>query len=188
MLGSIVVSTVLVYMTYWIGATLFGPRYYYEGVFSLTLLSAAGIAWLAGWPGRLGASLIRYTGWHKLRPLLVTLLLGVLVGINLMLYLPIRLGGMQALYDIELADQEPFLTPTAQSLTPALVIVHSERWMEYGALLDLENPELTSPFIFAWSVSVFSDSQLAMDFPDRTVYHYYPGRPFQLYKEPLPVP
>jgi hypothetical protein len=186
--GSVVIGIVLVYMTYWIGATLYGPRYYYEGLFSLTLMSAAGIAWLAGWPVRLGEAFIHYTGWSKLRPLLVTLLLGVLLGINLMLYLPIRLGAMHALYGIELADQAPFLTSVTQSLTPALVIVHSERWMEYGALLDLENAELSSPFIFAWSVSNFSDALLAADFPDRSVYHYYPGQPFQLYKEPLPVP
>jgi hypothetical protein len=188
LLGSVVVSLVLVYMMYWIGATLFGPRYYYEGLFSLTLFSAAGIAWLAGWPHKLGLHYVSYTGWRRLRPLLVTLVLGVLVGINLMLYLPIRLEGMFALYNIERADQEPFLTTTAQSLTPALVIVHSERWMEYGALLDLEDPELTTPFIFAWSISPFSDSLLTNDFPMRTVYHYYPGLPFQLYHEPLPAP
>jgi hypothetical protein len=188
LLGSVVVSLVLIYMTYWIGATLFGPRYYYEGLFSLTLVSAAGIAWLAGLPGKLGGTFVRYTGWRKLRPLLVILILGVLVGINLMFYLPIRLGGMYALYNIELADQEPFLTPAAQSLAPALVIAHSGRWMEYGALLDLEDPEFTTPFIFAWSISSFADSMLTYDFPNRTVYHYYPGQPFQLYKGPLAVP
>jgi hypothetical protein len=60
--------------------------------------------------------------------------------------------------------------------------------MEYGALLDLEDPELTTPFIFAWSASSSVDATLANDFPGRTVYHYYPGRPFQLYKEPLSTP
>lgn len=188
LIGSVVVSLVLTYMTYWIGATLFGPRYYYEGFFSLTLVSAAGIAWLAGWPEKLGDTFVRYTGWRKLRPLLVVFILGILVGINLMLYLPVRLGGMYALYNIELADQKPFLTPSAQSLAPALVVVHSARWMEYGALLDLEDPELTTPFIFAWSISSFADTMLISDFPDRMVYHYYPGQPFQLYKEPLDVP
>ena len=188
LIGSISISLVLVYMTYWIGATLFGPRYYYEGLYSVTLISAAGIAWLAGWPSRLGTTLRRYTGWRKLRPLLVTLILGVLVGINLTLYLPSRLGAMVGLYNIERADQTPFLTPAAQSLTPALVIVHSERWMEYGALLDLENPELSTPFIFAWSISPLTDSMLGKDFPGRTVYHYYPGQPFKLYKAPLSTP
>jgi hypothetical protein len=188
LLGSVIISTVLLYMTYWIGATLFGPRYYYESLFSLTVFSAAGIAWLAGWPFRLGETFLHHKSWRKLRPLFITLLLGVLVGINLTLYLPVRLGGMIGLYNIERADQEPFLTPAAQSLTPALVIVHTPRWMEYGALLDLEDPELTTPFIFAWSASPSVDATLANDFPGRTVYHYYPGRPFQLYKEPLSTP
>lgn len=175
-------------MIYWVGATLFGPRYYYEGLFSLTLISAAGIAWLAGWPTRLSQSSVRYTNWYKLRPLLVMLVLGVLIGINLSLYLPIRLGGMSGLYNIELSDQLPFQTASAQAFTPALVIVHTARWMEYGALLDLENPELTTPFIFAWSSNQFTNSLLTIDFPNRTVYHYYPEQPFQLYREPLATP
>jgi hypothetical protein len=188
MIGSVVISMVLVYTTYWIGATLFGPRYYYEGLFSLTLISAAGIFWLAGWPIKAGEPFVRYTGWRKLRPLLVTLILGILVGINLTLYLPNRLGSMVGLYDLERADQVPFETLSAQALTPALVIVHSERWMEYGALLDLENPELTSPFIFAWSIDPITDASLGNDFSGRPVYHYYPEQPFQFYKEPLLVP
>ena len=186
--GSVAVSLVLVYAAYWIGSTLFGPRYYYEALFSVTLFSAAGIAWLAGWPTNLGDRVVRYPNWRKLRPLLVTFIVGVLVGINLTLYLPNRLGGMYGLYGIEKADQAPFLTPATQSLAPALVIVHSLRWMEYGALLDLENPQLTTPIIFAWSISPGADSQLEKDVPDRTVYHYYPGLPFELYKEALPSP
>ena len=186
LLGSVVVSMVLVYMTYWIGATLFGPRYYYEGLFCLTLFTAAGIAWLAGWPLRLGVPFVRHAGWRKLRPLLVIFIIGVLVGINLTLYTPIRIAGMVGLYNMEQADQQPFQSPAAQDLTPALVIVHSERWMEYGALLDLENPELTTPFIFAWSINPVVDASLTNDFPDRAVYHYYPEQPFRLYAEPLP--
>ncbi len=188
LISSVVLSLVLVYSTYWIGATLFGPRYYYEGLYSLTLLSAAGIAWLAGWPANAGKSIVRYKGWRMLRPLLVTLFLGVLVGINLTLYLPIRLNSMLDLYNISQTDQAPFLTPSTRSMAPALVIVHTAYWMEYGALLDLENPELTSPFIFAWSIDSATDASLAGDFPSRTVYHYYPGEPFKLYIVPQQRP
>jgi hypothetical protein len=39
-------SLVFVYIAYWVGAWIYGPRYYYEGLYSLTLLSAAGIAWI----------------------------------------------------------------------------------------------------------------------------------------------
>ena len=93
---------------------------------------------------------------------------------------------MYGLYGIERADQTPFQTSAAQSLTPALVIVHTDRWMEYGALLDLEDPELTTPFIFAWSSESFVDDTLGQDFPDRTVYQYYPEQPFNLYIQTVP--
>ena len=92
---------VLVYMTYWIGATLFGPRYYYEGLFSVTIIQRCWYCLVGRLAYQTGDAFVRYTGWRKLRPLLVTLVLGVLVGINLLLYLPIRLGGMVGLYDIE---------------------------------------------------------------------------------------
>jgi hypothetical protein len=188
LIGSAAVSLVLLYMAYWIGATLFGPRYYFEGLYSVTLFSAAGIAWLAGWPSRIGAIYNRYTNWLKVRPLTITFIVGILLGVNLVLYLPIRLNSMVDLYNIDKADQQPFLTQTTETRSPALIIVHSSRWMEYGALLDLENPELTSPLIFAWSISPFTDAMLGIYFPGRTVYHYYPGQPFQLYSEPLANP
>jgi hypothetical protein len=185
--GSVFLSLLVVYMSYWIGATLFGPRYYFEGLFSLTILSAAGVAWLAGWPTTPHLPYRSAAGWRKLRPLLVVWLFGVLVGFNLTLYAPFRLGSMQGLYNISASDQAPFRQPEVQALAPALVIVRSPRWMEYGALLDLENPELTSPFIFAWNNNPGRDAALAAEFPERMVYYYYPDRqPFQLYSEPQP--
>ena len=55
--------------------------------------------------------------------------------------------------------------------------------MPYGALLDLENPELTSPMIFAIGVSPNTDDALAQDYPDRNVYQYYPDEPWKFYTE-----
>lgn len=189
LLGSVFLSLVAVYLTYWIGARQFGPRYYYEGLFSLTLFSAAGIAWLAGWP--LGASSPRPTvrGWRKVRPLLVTCLVGVLVAVNLILYTPIRLATMVDLYNISAADKQPFLQPEVQALTPALIIVIVDPWMEYGALLDLESPDLSSPLIFAWTTNPSRETHLIRQFPDRAVYYYYPEhQPFELLNDPLPLP
>jgi hypothetical protein len=188
LLGSVFPAVVLVYTTYWIGSSLFGPRYYYEALYSLTLFSAAGISFLAGWPLKPGEPFPVNTGRRKLRPLAVTWLLGVIVALNLLVYVPMRLGGMHGLYGIERSDQNSFQTPGAQELTPALVIVHSERWMEYGALLDLEDPFLSTPFIFAWSNRPKIDALLAPDFPQRTVYHYYPDEPYTFYATPRSEP
>jgi hypothetical protein len=180
LIGSVFPVIVIFYLAYWIGSWLFGPRYFYEGLYSLTIFSAAGVAWLAGWPIRPGEPVRSRKGWLKLRPLLVTLALGVLVGINLTIYTPMRLDGMRGLYGIERSDQATFLVPQAQELAPALIIVETERWMEYGSLLELEDPFLTSPFIFAWSHTSQVDASLTADFPDRAVYYYDPGRPFYL--------
>jgi hypothetical protein len=187
LLGNVFLSLVVVYLAYWIGAKLYGPRYYYEGLYSLTIFSAAGIAWLAGWPLTRDRPRPTVQGWQKLRPLLVTWLVGILVAINLALYTPIRLNMMVNLYGISAADQQPFRQAEVQALAPALVIVDTELWMEYGALLDLENPHLTSPLIFAWTTNPEREAELVRSFPERNVYFYYPDRqPFMLFDRPQP--
>lgn len=172
---------VLVYVAYWVGSWLFGPRYYYEGLYSLALLSAAGIAFLAGWPLQVGARWRLYTGWMRARPLAVTAILALLLSANLLFYTPLRLGGMHGLHGMQRADLQPFLTAEAQDLTPALVIVHPEIWMDYGVLLELADPFLDTPFIFTISRGSETDAALGASFPARNVLHYYPDEPYVFY-------
>ena len=169
-------SIVLLYMAYWIGSDLYGPRYYYEGFFSLTLVSAAGMFWLAERVAREG----RLRKWMQS----ATLLLGVfLIGYNLIVYLPKRLNEMTNLYGINRAMLAPFETEQAKELTPALVIVHFKKsWTEYGGLLELQNANLTSPFIFVLSRG--NDDTLAQDYPGRNIVYYYTDEPNQFYKSP----
>jgi len=171
-------ALVLVYMTYWIGSNLYGPRYYYEGLYSLTLTSAAGIFWF-------GNEVMSSPGWRRSARIATTLLVILLVGYNLAVYLPKRLGKMHGLYGITRPMLAPFETAEARALTPALVIVHfKETWTEYGGLLELENAELTAPFIFAISRGAAADAMLPEDFPDRRILHYYPDEPDQFYDAP----
>ena len=181
LVGSVFVSLVLCYLAYWVGATLFGPRYYYEGLFSLTLFSAAGVSWLAGWPRR-------FSGWAKLRPLLVTGLLTGLVVFNLMAYLPLRLNMMHHLFGISRQDQAFFLQPEVQALAPALVVVQAERWMDYATLLELSDPYLTSPFIFAWTTSPATAQRLGELYPARRLLIYDPELPDRFRNLILPSP
>jgi hypothetical protein len=171
-------------MAYWIGSWLFGPRYYYEGLFSITLMSAAGIAWLAGWPVFPGGACENSTGWQRVRPLLVAGVLALLISTNLVFYTPRRLAGLEGLYTISRARLKPFLTAEAREQTPALIIVHPESWMSYGALLELQSPYLDSPYIFVMSRGPLSDQALIADYPDRTVIHYYPDQPYVFYGKP----
>lgn len=195
LLSSVFPVLVILYLAYWVGASLYGPRYYYEGLYSVTLLAGAGFAWLAGWPVRpsqayRGAGADSAAGrfsFRRLRPLLVTGLLALLVGFNLVFYLPARLNMMYGLYGVQRSHQEFFLSAAAQQLTPALVVVHPQKeWIEYGTLLGLENPFLDTPFIFIYSRGGSIDARIAANFPERTVYHYYPDEPNKLYSTPRP--
>lgn len=183
----IILSLVIFYMAYWIGSWLVGPRYYYEGLYSLTLLSGAGIAWLASWPTLPGQPFPNHCGWRRVRSLAVTALVTLLLTSNMIYYTPLRLNMLVGLYNVERAHLQPFLTPAAQELTPALIIVHTQRkWIEYGRLLDLQDPILDSPFIFIISRSPEVDNRVAAHFPDRSVYHYYTDTPTKFYTSPRP--
>jgi hypothetical protein len=179
-ISTVFVSLVACYMLYWAYVTRFGPRYYYEGLYSITLISAAGINWLVG--------------KNKVRRGLTVLLMVILVGYNLFIYLPGRLDSARAIYGITRAQLTPFQTSQAQSLTPALVLVSlSEKtvygnlfgdWPQYGGLLELQNPDLTSPFIFAVMRGEAKNTALKNDYPNRRVIYYYSDNYGKLYDAP----
>jgi len=150
------------------------------------LISGVGIAWLAGWPIQPNESWPTYQGRKRFRPLLVLALVVILVIGNLFYYAPLRLNNLRGLYGMDKADLKPFLTKQVQELAPALIVVHPKNWMEYGVLLDLQSPDLDSPFIFIFSRNEETDDALRAEFPERSFYHYYPQDPYVLYKSPKP--
>ena len=184
LIGAVFPSLVLVYLAYWIGSQLFGPRYYYEGLYSLTIAGAAGIAFLAGWPTRPGEPWHVYSGWKMARPLLMTAIVALLVSANLLFYTPMRVGGMHGLYGVTRTRLEPFETPEAKALAPALIVVHPRIWTEYATMLELQDPFLDSPLLFVISSGGKIDSELPDLFPGRHVYHYYPDEPYKFYTGP----
>lgn len=179
-------ALVAAYMLYWIGSWLYGPRYYYEALISAVLLTAAGITWLAG---RLAPP--SAPGWQRwlsrLRFAGISGAVLFLVGANLLFYLPARVTGLTGLYGATRAQLDPFTTPSAAALSPALVIVHpQESWLEYGTLLALSTPYLNTPFIFIRSRGPENDQTVINLYPDRSVWHYYPDTPYKFYTAPRP--
>ena len=68
-----------------------------------------------------------------------------------------------------------------------MVIIHTPDWWDYGVYLHLQDPHLTTPFIFAWSEPTEDIiRQIAKIAQDRTVYHYYPDEPGVFYRLPRP--
>jgi hypothetical protein len=171
-------SLVSVYLAYWVGSWLLGPRYFVEAVPALAAVSAAGAAALTG--GRLAS------GWAaRLRRVTVTVTLAGLLALNLLVYLPVRLGGLRGLYGITRARMAVLDRP---DLASALIIVHPlPDWTSYGALLLLTDPfRRGSPLMLAFSQGALQDQRVAQTYSDRTLYHYYPDDPLNLYAEPRP--
>jgi hypothetical protein len=112
--------------------------------------------------------------------------MAALIGYNLAAYLPGRFDQIYGLYGVHRSQLNPFLTAQARAKTPALVIVHTQKiWTEYAGLLELGDPWLTSPFIFAWSNnSSISDAALAAQYPDRQIIYYYADEPNELFSAP----
>ena len=95
---------------------------------------------------------------------------------------------MHGLYGMTRSKMEPFLSQEAQEYVPALVIVHADKWMDYGTLLDLQDPFLDTPFLFVISRGEKPDSAVAAEFPHRTIIHYYTDEPSDFQVTRLPQP
>lgn len=177
LVAALIPSLVILYMAYWIGSHLFGPRYYFEGLHAVVMVSAAGIAWLAGWPMRVGEPFVRREGWRRWLGPAMLALVAVLVFASVRYYIPQRVYMLYNLYGVNRTALAPFETPEAQAMTPALIIVHTSKdWIEYGRLTTLQTPFLDTPFIFVISRGVRADQAVAAAFPNRTAYDYYPGK------------
>lgn len=155
-----------VYGLYWVGSWLLGPRYYYEAMPGLMVLSAAGILWVGGWLVDVATRRLRA------RRLATFGLVSLLVAANLVFYWPTRLGSLRGLYGISKARLN---TVSDAGITRGLIFVHSKRWMPYGNLLTLEPPFTESEIRIAWSSSVRGDRRVASSYPGWPVYDYWPG-------------
>ncbi len=178
LLVGVPLGLVIVYLAYWIS----GPRYFYEGLYGLTLFSAAGIAALAGW-SKSGEGRTRQGG--RVRSWVMIVVFAILVAANLVFYTPRKLKETHLFYEVDSADLEAFTDVAVQNLAPALVLVHAENWRDYAIFLKLADPFLESPFIFAWTPRDDDPGEgLVRAYPGRTLYHYYPEDPGQFYSAP----
>lgn len=162
------------YAFYWVGATLFGPRYYFEALPSLAITSAAGIAALASWI----ASKVGAVRWRKL---LIPGLVSTLVLVNMFFYLPTRLRRLENLYNISRERMQPF---EKAGLEGALVIITVGYWEDYGTLLTLTPPFKEDGFLLAVSRGAAADRELIGQYPERPVYYYYSDGPELIYATP----
>jgi hypothetical protein len=164
-------SLVLCYSLYWVGAWLYGPRYYFEALPALAVASAAGVVWLARHAQRLGGA-----GRRGVGTAIVAALLLMLVGANVAYYLPMRLAGMRGLNGASRSAQQGLLS--AEGLPGTLVLVNPTRsWVDAAVLMLLAPPFDERGFLVAWDRDSSADQRLREQYPGHTVMHYYPDLP-----------
>lgn len=155
-------SLVIAYGFYWVGSWLFGPRYYFESIVVLTILSAGGFGLIGGWTTSAG-------GVHRIRKLAAGGILFALVSMNLLFYVPQRVGAMQGLYQIERQPVEPF---DVEAPEKTLIIVEASRWFQYARYLYHVEPFGDSPMRIAWSRGPRLDEALMRHYVDWDIYYY----------------
>lgn len=151
---AIMLSLVILQLTYWIGSQRYSTRYYFEGLYAAALLSALPIVWLA----------------QRTRKSIVYGALAVVLAVSLVLYTLPRVGVLTGfnLMDRRLIEAvEARLEPGRE----ALVIVTGEdvRWRSYGELMALTSPYLDSPVVAARSSLTIPRAEILARFPNRQV-------------------
>ncbi|MBN1581692.1 MAG: glycosyltransferase family 39 protein [Anaerolineae bacterium] len=151
---------ILAYVLYWTNGDLFGPRYTYEIVSALFVLSAAGIVRVWHWARRKNRWQVRLLGG----------VLALLLAIDLLVYLPWQWHAYHNLFGISAASK----TILEQAgLDNALVIVHTgERgWKDYAVPFSMNAPELDGSVVYASECPPMTQ-QLIDQFAEREVYYF----------------
>ncbi len=170
-------SLALTYTPYWAsGGNYGGPRYYYEALPLLFLLTARGIEkaayLLSKVPGTLevpGTSTreTRFFGKNLVSGLVYLVVAG-LVLYNLGQHLPGQLSQYRGFYGI---TAESLRAAQKADLKNALVFVYREDWTDYAPLFSVNSPTLDSEVVYAIDRGEVENADLMALYPDRAYYY-----------------
>ncbi len=161
-----VCSLIGLHIAYWAAGQMYGPRYYFEALAALVLLSARGLQFVA-----LGARWL----WQvfTLRSELPTRLVwGGLLSLLVLVFWGLFATGVpwwqsyRWWYDIH---AEPARTIAAQAPPNSVVLVPVPYWTEYAPYFVRNSPLLDSPVLYAHDLGP-RNAELFAAFPDRQFY------------------
>lgn len=173
LLALIAASLALVHMVYWNVGQMYGPRYYFEALGALALLSARGILW----PARvLGGVLQRATGVDSGRgravALALMLVLMVVAGLFAQAYrtwAPETFASYRGWYGI---DGRGLAAVRQAGIHDALVLVRSPIWTDYAAFFSQNRPTLDGDIVYAADRGGAVNARLLLLYPGRVVYFW----------------
>jgi 4-amino-4-deoxy-L-arabinose transferase-like glycosyltransferase len=183
LLVGIFVALVIVHMAYWVGASVYGPRYYYEAHAGLSVLAAVGLVGSLDVALRWLRNLVAQEASRD-RPLPAWpagALTAILVVSALLTYLPGRLRDWQDVYGISRAPLDRLAALSGDR--PVLVLVRGGLWVDYASFFALNSPWYDGPVVAAHDLNLRSSYTVIALYPDRDVWFYKDG---QFSREPFP--
>lgn len=173
--GAVSLSLIAVYAAYWADGLMYGPRYYYEIASCLALLTARGVIVAVDvTSGGVRSVLRRRTPASSAA--FFTLLVALLIGGNLVAYLPRQVDLHRGYNHV---DGKRQAIVRQAGLHQALVFVPTSEpaaWWEYGSVFSANDPLLEADVIYARDLGPDTNRRTAAAFPDRTAYLLAGGR------------
>lgn len=166
------------YGLWWADGIMYGPRFYYEGLGFLLLLTARGVD-VALDLGRRGLrmageemddALSPRRGARWIAPLAVGGLVVCLIGFNVAFYFP---GQWQLYHGYNYVNHSKLDAVANAGTHHALVFAdvgQSFEWWEYGMVFSANDPLLRGDVIYARDLGTANDLKVIQDFPGRTYY------------------
>ena len=172
LLAGIVAGLIAVHIAYWTPGLMYGPRYYFEAIGAMVLLSARGILGL----GRLLAIPPRFSIPRLPAPRYWTtgVLLLVVAGLvvwNFATYAPARFREFTDWYNI---NADGLRTVHKAGISNAVVFVRESQWTDYAPFFSQDTPELNTDIVYAIDQGN-ANIQLMAQYPNRSYYLYANG-------------
>lgn len=152
-----------------------GPRYLYDTLPYVLLLTARGIVNLATWLAAMGrrlpvlARLTHAGSPHATARILVGLAVAVLLACNLIYYLPRQLALHSNFTGLPAA--EPVDVPALYGFHPHSAILVTGDWYIYSYILwPLNDPTLSGPTLYAYAPTSDDIARLQSEYPTRAIF------------------
>ncbi|MGO8949233.1 MAG: hypothetical protein ACLQUY_16610 [Ktedonobacterales bacterium] len=163
---------ILAMVGYFYHGIYLGPRYLYDALPFLLLLTARGLTALFGvlvaLTGRLAPTIQRARLRGHARNL-VLMLAVVLIGCNVLYYLPRQIAIYRDYTGLPIT--EPLQVTTIYSFHPAQAIVVTSDWYVYNyVLFPLNDPSLAGETLYAYAAGPATLTQLEEQYPSRKLY------------------
>ena len=173
-LAGTVVSLISIHVIYWTDGQMYGPRYYFEIIGALALLSARALLVLASALSERvrQAGLSRATAQATAASaiLLVVTLLSLHSARN---FSQVRFDEFRDWYGI---NRDGLDTIDEAGITNAVIFIDTETWSEYAPFFLESAPGLDTDIIYAIDRGPAANRRLLSDYPDRDAYVFEDGR------------